>query len=113
MSKAESEFFPKNIRSSDSLKTEALTADTDEVVVEAFAKKKGYDVTAVELKEYAYARKPELSSEDLEKTADGMVQVWTNAEAVVELQREAVTLQRAAAETTVVENMMSVIMVTQ
>ncbi len=112
MSKAELECFAKDIRSSDALKTEAVTADTYEAAVAAFAKKKGYDITAAELKEYAYARKPDLSSEDLEKTADGMVQVWTNAEAVVELQREAVTLQTAAAETTVVENMMSVIVAT-
>jgi predicted ribosomally synthesized peptide with nif11-like leader len=113
MSKADLERFAKDIKSNDALKAEARSAGTDEVAVAAFAKKKGYDITAAELKQYADARKAELSTEELDKVAGGgSVNVQTNVEVQAEEAVQAVTTQSAAAETTVAAAAVAVIVAT-
>jgi predicted ribosomally synthesized peptide with nif11-like leader len=102
MSKAEVERFADDVRSNEALKAEVIAAGADEAKVSAFAKGKGYDFTAAELKEYADAKKGELSEEDLDKVAGGgATQVQTNVEVQAEVAVQAVEAQSAATTTTV------------
>lgn len=105
MSKAELERFANDVRTNDTLKAEAKSAGTDEAAVAAFAKSKGYDFSAEELKAYADARKAELSDEELDKVAGGgttavqtNVDVQTNVQVQAEVQVESVAQVGAAAE---------------
>jgi predicted ribosomally synthesized peptide with nif11-like leader len=103
MSKADLERFAKDIRTNDALKAEARSAGTDEAAVAAFANKKGYDFTAAELKEYADARKAELSAEDLDKVAGGDV-TWAASQVEIATQEAVMagTTEAVGVETTAV-----------
>lgn len=105
MSKADIERFVNDVKSNSALRDELKTAGIDEGGIVDFAKSKGYEITAEEVKSHLEAKKAALSDEELDKVAGGST-VSTEAVEVAEAATTAVTVsevaQDAAAATTVV-----------
>ncbi len=73
MSVAELERFGKDVEANADLKGELTKAGADEAAMVSFANGKGYDFTAEDLKAAIEKRKGELSEEELDKAAGGIM----------------------------------------
>ena len=73
MSQSELERFISDVKRSEKLQEELKAAGADVGAIVKVAVDKGYDFSADELKAYVETKKGELSEEQLEKVAGGLV----------------------------------------
>lgn len=73
MSQSELERFVADVKANKELQDALKEAGPDVDAIVKYASGKGYDFTADELKAYAQTKKGELSEEELEKVAGGVV----------------------------------------
>ncbi len=98
MSKAEIERFVSDMKTNDKLRGDLKAAQIDEAGIVGFAKSKGYDITAEEVKSHLGAKMPHLSDEELDQVAGGGVTaVKTNVEQTVEAATTEVTVTETTA----------------
>jgi predicted ribosomally synthesized peptide with nif11-like leader len=98
VSKAEIERFVSDMKTNNKLREELKAAEIDEAGIVGFAKSKGYDISAEEVKSHLGVKMPHLSDEELDKVAGGgATAVSTNVEEAVEVATTEVTVTETTA----------------